>query len=97
LFFCARKYRLATHRLPSLLSMTNLRPEVAIQSAILRRLRDVRVGDLLFSSQVGDRPVDLENPVVGARREASFGDRAFEQRLRPCAELAIFPLRNQFE
>src|SRR5262245_19260909 len=70
-------------------------PEVAVESAVLHGLGDVRLGDLLSSRQVGDCPADLENPVVGARRQAPPGDRAFEQRLRPRAQLAMFSYQSR--
>src|SRR5215475_4808054 len=73
----------------------NLSPEVAIQSAVLHRLGDVRLGDLLSSRQVGDCTADFENPVVGPRREPPLVDRAFEQRLRPRAELAMLSYQSR--
>src|SRR5262249_46253060 len=55
----------------------------------------MRLDDLLSSRQIGDCPAALENPVVGARRQAPFGDRAFEQRLRTRAELAMFSYQSR--
>src|SRR5262245_63188161 len=73
----------------------NLRPEVAIQSAVLHRLGDMLLGDLLFPSQIRDRPAHLENPVVSPRRQPPLCDCAFEQCLGPRPELAILPYKSR--
>ena len=48
-------------------------PQLAIEGAVLDRLRDMFSGDGFRAGQVGDGAGDLEHPVVGAGAEVQIG------------------------
>jgi hypothetical protein len=46
---------------------------VSIQASVLRRLREVLVGDAIGVIQIGNGAGDLQNPVMRARRYSRTG------------------------
>ncbi len=56
-------------------------PVAAIQRPVLDRLGDMRHGDRRLGVEIGDRPGNLEDAVVGAGRQSLLLHRPFEQPL----------------
>src|SRR5262249_31115711 len=62
--------------------------ELPVQRAVLDRFGHGRDADAVFTGEVGDGAGELEDPVVGPRRETEAADGKLEQLLRLRLDLA---------
>ncbi len=67
------------NREPPPTPVRRLSPDLSIQRPQLHRFADVIGGDTVGAGQVGNRPRDFEDPVVGAGAQAVIGHRHAQQ------------------
>lgn len=63
--------------IPEIEGMRSLRPEVAIERAVLNRFADVLRFDCVFTFEVGESTTHLQDSIVSASRQSKPRDRVF--------------------